>query len=112
MAAVAVSNSRRLKLKPRPPDEIESAFRNALRERGCPHCGSRQVTGRIRNGQWDYRLSCVPSCATFTDPKLAHRIAAEAAQRAATATGQTLRYEAFDSSTGAVEGAVRALAGG
>ena len=107
-----MSNSRRLKLKPRPPDEIESAFRNALRERGCPYCGSRQVTGRIRNGRWDYRLSCVPGCRTFSEPQLAHRIASQAAERAAAATGQRLQYQAFDSSTGAIEGAVRALAGG
>jgi hypothetical protein len=106
-----VSNSRRLKLKPREPDEIEAAFRDELR-RGCPHCGSRQVTGRIRNGRWDFRLSCVPSCRTFSEPQLAHRLAAEAAQRAARVTGQTLRYEAFDGSAGQIEGAVRALACG
>ena len=107
-----MSNRRRLKLKPREPDEIESAFRDALRERGCRYCGSRQVTGRIQNGRWDYRLSCVPGCRTFSEPQLAHRIAAEAAQRAAAATGQRLQYQAFDSSTGAIEGAVRALAAG
>jgi hypothetical protein len=105
-----VSNSRHLKPR-REPDEVEAAFRDELR-RGCPHCGSRRVTGRIRNGRWDYRLSCDPSCRTFSEPQLAHRVAAEAAQRAATATGQRLRYEAFDGSTGAIEGAVRALAGG
>jgi hypothetical protein len=102
-----VSNTRRAKQPPRPPDEIESAFRNELR-RGCPHCGSRQVTGRIRNGMWDYRLSCDPSCPTFTQPQLAHAVAARAAERAALVTGQKLRYEAFDSSTGRIEGAVRA----
>ena len=109
-----MSNRRRLKLKPREPDEIEGAFRNALRERGCPYCGSRHVTGRLRNGsgRWDYRLSCVPSCRTFSEPQLAHRIASQAAERAAAATGQRLQYQAFDSSTGAIEGAVRALAGG
>ena len=47
----------------------------------------------------------------FTKPQLAHRIAAEAAERAAQVTGQRLRYEAFDTSTGRIEGAVRALAG-
>jgi hypothetical protein len=106
-----VSNSRRLKLKPREPDEVEAAFAAELR-RGCPHCGSRRVTGRFRAGVWDYRLSCAPSCRTFAEPQLAHRLAAEAAQRAAQATGQRLRYEAFDGSTGRIEGAVRALAGG
>jgi hypothetical protein len=70
------------------------------------------VTGRIRAGVWDFRLSCVPSCRTFAEPRLAHRLAAEAAERAAAATGQRLRYEAFDTSTGRIEGAVRALAGG
>jgi len=61
---------------------------------------------------WDYRLSCAPSCRTFTEPQLAHRVASQAAERAAQATGQKLRYEAFDSSAGRIEGAVRALAGG
>jgi hypothetical protein len=70
------------------------------------------VTGRIRAGVWDYRLSCNPSCRTFAEPQLAHRLAAEAAERAAAATGQRLRYEAFDGSAGQIEGAVRALAGG
>jgi hypothetical protein len=42
---------------------------------------------------------------------LAHKIAAGAAERAAAATGQRLRYEAFDNSTGRIEGAVRARAG-
>jgi ssDNA-binding Zn-finger/Zn-ribbon topoisomerase 1 len=106
-----VSNSRRLKLKPRKPDEVEAAFRAELR-RGCPHCGSRQVSGRIRNGRWDYRLSCAPDCRTFSEPRLAHAVAAEAAERAAAATGQRLQYQAFDTSTGQIEGAVRALAGG
>jgi hypothetical protein len=105
-----VSNTRRVKPPPRPPDEVEAAFRAALRE-GCPHCGSRKVTERFRNGIWDYGLRCDPSCRTFTEPQLAHRVATEAAQRAAQATGQRLRYEAFDGSTGQIEGAVRALAG-
>jgi ribosomal protein L37AE/L43A len=106
-----MSNARRLKLKPREPDEVEAAFRAALRE-GCPYCGSRIVTSRFRAGVWDYGLRCDPSCRTFTEPQLAHRVAAEAAQRAAAATGQRLRYEAFDGSTGRIEGAVRVLAGG
>ena len=106
-----MSNTRRVKLSPRPPDEVEAAFRDELRK-GCPHCGSRKVTGRIRGGLWDYRLSCDPSCRTFTEPRLAHRLAARAAERAAVATGQRLRYEAFDGSAGQIEGAVRALAGG
>jgi hypothetical protein len=46
------------------------------------------------------------------EPRLAHRIASEAAERAGAVTGQRLRYEAFDSSCGQIEGAVRALAGG
>jgi hypothetical protein len=61
----AVSNSRHLKLKPREPDEVEAAFRDELRK-GCPHCRSRQVTGRFRAGLWDYRLSCKPGCRTFS----------------------------------------------
>ena len=107
-----MSNTRRLKLKPREPDEVESAFRDELRGRGCPHCGSRRVVGRFHDGRWDFGMRCEPGCATFTEPRLTHRLAAEAAQRAAAATGQRLRYEAFDSSSGRIEGAVRALAGG
>jgi hypothetical protein len=104
-----VSNTRRL--KPREPDEVESAFAAELRK-GCPHCGSKVVTGRFHDGWWDYGLRCEASCRTFTEPQLAHRIASEAAERAGLATGQKLRYEAFDSSCGQIEGAVRALAGG
>jgi hypothetical protein len=106
-----VSNTRRVKPRPRPPDEVEAAFRDELR-RGCPHCGSRRVTGRIRNGRWDYRLSCAPSCRTFSEPQLAHRLAAEAAERAGLTLGERLQYQAFDSSTGMIAGAVRAVAGG
>jgi hypothetical protein len=105
-----VSNRRRAKQPPRPPDEIEAAFLAALRE-GCPHCGSRVVVERFRGGVWDYGLRCEPSCRTFSEPQLAHRLASEAALRAASATGQKLRYEAFDGSSGQIEGAVRALAG-
>ena len=105
-----MSNTRRAKPRPRPPDETEAAFRAELRK-GCPHCGSRRVTGRFHDTRWDYGLRCDPSCKTFTEPQLAHRIAAQAAERAALATGQRLRYEAFDTSTGRIEGAVRALAG-
>jgi len=103
--------SNRLKLKPRPPDEVEAAFRDELRK-GCPHCGSRRVVGRFHDTRWDFGLRCEASCKTFTEPRLAHRLAAEAAERAAAATGQPLRYEAFDNHTGAIVGAVRALAGG
>ena len=105
-----MSNTRRAKPPPRPPDEVEAAFRDELRK-GCPHCGSRVVVERFRAGVWDYGLRCEPSCRTFSEPQLAHRLASEAAQRAAVATGQKLRYEAFDGSSGQIEGAVRALAG-
>ena len=103
-----MSNARRL--KPRPPDAVEAAFRAELR-RGCPYCCSRRVVEKFRDGVWDYGLRCEASCRTFREPLLAHRIAADAAGRAAEATGQRLRYEAFDNSTGRIEGAVRALAG-
>ena len=106
-----MSNSRRLKLKPRPPDEVETAFRAELR-RGCARCGSRTVVGKFRDDRWDFGMRCAPGCATFADPKLAHRIAAEAAERAGVAIGRKLSYRAFDSSAGQVEGAVLALAGG
>jgi hypothetical protein len=105
-----MSNTRRLKPRPRPPDATEAAFRAELRK-GCPHCGSRTVTGRFHDGLWDYGLKCAPSCRTFAEPQLAHRIAARAAERAGLAIGQRLQYQAFDSSTGQVEGAVRALGG-
>ena len=105
-----MSNTRRLKLKPREPDEVEAAFRDELRK-GCPHCKSRRVVGRFRGGLWDFGLRCEASCKTFTEPQLAHRLAAQAAERAGLALGERLRYEAFDSSAGQVEGAVRALAG-
>ena len=105
-----MSNTRRLRQKPRPPDEVEAAFRAELRK-GCPYCGSRTLTGRFHDGLWDYGLKCDPGCRSFREPVLAHRIAAQAAERAAAATGQRLRYEAFDTSTGRIEGAVRALAG-
>lgn len=98
-----MSNARRL--KPRPPDEIEAAFAAELL-RGCPHCGSRKVSGRFHDGVWDYRLSCPPSCRTHTEPLLAHRIASGAAKRAAEACGQPLGYRAFGDGTGRVEGAV------
>jgi hypothetical protein len=107
-----VSNTRRVKPQPRPPDEVERAFRDELRGRGCPHCGSRRVVGRFHDGQWDFGMRCDPGCRTFAEPRLAHRLAAEAAERAAAATGQRLQYQAFDNSSGAVAGAVRALAGG
>jgi hypothetical protein len=70
------------------------------------------VSGRIRNGRWDYRLACGPGCRTHAEPQLAHRIAADAAQRAGLATGQKLTYRAIDSA--GTKGAVvaGALAGG
>lgn len=105
-----MSNTRRVKLRPRPPDETEAAFRAELRK-GCPHCGSRRVTERFRAGVWDYGLRCEASCRTFTEPQLAHRIAAQAAERAGAALGAPLQYQAFDTSSGRIEGAVRALAG-
>jgi hypothetical protein len=100
-----MSNSRRLKLKPREPDEIEAAFRAELRK-GCPHCGSRRVVGRFHDGRWDFGMRCDPGCRTFAEPRLAHRLAAEAAERAGLAIGRKLSYRAFDSSAGQVEGAV------
>jgi ribosomal protein L37AE/L43A len=104
-----VSNTRRL--RPRDPDEVEAAFADEL-QKGCPHCGSRRVVSRFHDGLWDYGLRCEASCRTFTEPRLAHKIAAEAAERASAATGIRLSYRAFNEGCGRVEGAVRALAGG
>ena len=105
-----MSNTRRAKPPPRPPDGVEAAFRDELRK-GCPHCQSRRVVGRFHDGRWDFGMRCDPGCRTFAEPRLAHRLAAEAAERAAAATGERLQDQAFDSSTGQIEGAVRALAG-
>ena len=107
-----MSNSRRLKLKPREPDEIERAFATELRRRGCPHCGSRRVVGRLRDGLWDYGLRCDPGCRTFAEPRLAHAIASAAAERAGLAIGSPLTYRAFGEGSGQAEGAVLTLAGG
>jgi hypothetical protein len=100
-----VSNSRRLKPRPRPPDEVEAAFRDELRK-GCPHCQSRRVVGRFHDGRWDFGMRCDPGCRTFAEPPLAHRLAAEAAQRAGLAIGTRLSYRAFGEGSGQVEGAV------
>ncbi len=73
------------------------------------HC--RTVTGRFHDGLWDYGLRCEAACKTFSEPQLAHALAARAAERAAVATGQKLSYQAFGDGAGRVEGAVRVLAG-
>ena len=106
-----MSNTRRLKPQPRPPDATEAAFRAELR-RGCPHCGSRTVTGRFHDGLWDFGLRCNGGCKTFAEPQLAHAIASAAAERAGLAIGTKLSYRAFGEGSGQVEGAVLALAGG
>jgi hypothetical protein len=103
--------SNRAKLRPRPPDETEAAFRDELRK-GCPYCKSRRVVGRFHGGLWDFGLRCEAACRTFTEPRLAHRIAADAAERAGAVTGSPLSYRAFGEGTGLVEGAVLARAGG
>jgi len=109
-----VSNRRHLKARARPPDEVEAAFRTELRK-GCPHCGSRRVVGRLRDGRdglWDYGLRCDPGCRTFAEPQLAHAIASAAAERAGLAIGTKLSYRAFGEGSGRVEGAVLARSGG
>ena len=105
-----MSNTR--KLKPRAPDEVEAAFAAELRHGGCPYCGSRRVVEKFHGESWDYGLRCEASCRTHTEPQLAHRIAADAAERAGLATGQKLSYRAFGDGAGRVEGAVLARAGG
>ena len=106
-----MSNTRHAKPRPRPPDEVEAAFRDELRK-GCPHCGSRRVVGRLRDGLWDFGLRCNRGCKTFAEPQLAHAIASAAAERAGLAIGTKLSYRAFGEGSGQVEGAVLALAGG
>jgi len=106
-----VSNTRHAKPRPRPPDEVEAAFRTELRK-GCPHCGSRRVVGRLRDGLWDFGLRCNRGCKTFAEPQLAHAIASAAAERAGLAIGTKLSYRAFGEGSGQVEGAVLAPPGG
>jgi len=101
-----MSNTRKARPAARPPDDAERAFRDELRK-GCPHCGSRVVQGRFRDDLWDFGLRCLPSCPTHTQPVLAHRIAADAARRAAEAAGERLVYQAVDSMSGTVAGVVR-----
>ena len=55
--------------------------------------------------------SAEPDCPTHADQLLAHRIASQAAERAALATGQRLGYRAFGDGVGRVEGAVVSRAG-
>ena len=96
-----MSNAR--KLRPRPPDEDEEAFRRELAA-GCPHCGSKVIVAKFR-GRWDFGLRCPGSCPTHRDQRLAHAVASAAAARAG------LGYRAVDNSTGHVTGVVVARAG-
>lgn len=100
-----MSNRKRLRQAPRPPDPVERAFADELRK-GCPHCGSRRVVARFHDDTWDYGLRCEPSCRTFAEPQLAHRLASEAAERAGVAAGEALSYRALDTSSGEVGGVV------
>lgn len=95
--------SNRVKLRPRPPDPDEAAFRREL-ALGCPHCGSKVIVARFR-GRWDYGLRCPEGCPTHGDQRLAHAIASAAAARAG------LGYRAVDSCSGQVTGVVVARAG-
>jgi hypothetical protein len=63
------------------------------------------VIPRFR-GVWSYTLACLPSCPSHADQALAHKIAAEAAQRAGVAAGERLSYRAIDTSSGEVAGVV------
>jgi hypothetical protein len=102
-----MSNKRKARPAPRPPNRVEAAFRDELRK-GCPHCGSRRVAGRFRGDVWAYTMACEPGCRTFREPQLAHRVAAQAAERAGLDAGQRLVYQAVDTSSGEVAGVVRA----
>lgn len=97
-----MSNTRRV--KPRPPDADEEAFRREL-ALGCPHCGSRRIVAKFRGNVWDFGLRCEEGCPTHADQVLAHRIGSEAASRAG------LGYRAVDSCSGQVTGVVVARAG-
>ena len=105
-----MSNTR--KLAPRPPDETEAAFRDALRDAGCPDCGSRKVVGRYdrQAGVWDFGIRCEPDCPSHADRGKAHAIAARATETAGKRTGQPLAYRAFgdgSASGGAVLAGIR-----
>ncbi len=99
-----MSNARKLRQQPRPPDPVEAGFRDALRA-GCPHCHSRKVVGKWR-GVWSFTLVCGPDCPTHRDERLAHAVAADAAKRAGVAAGEALSYRALDTSSGEVGGVV------
>jgi hypothetical protein len=101
--------SRRLKLKPRPPDEVEAAFRDELRK-GCPiaRAGGRWASSMTAGG--------ITGCAAT---RRAVRSASRSSrtrspqrrrERAGLATGSRLTYRAFGEGSGRVEGAVVALA--
>ena len=99
-----MSNARRL--PPRPPDETERGFRDELKRRGCPECGSRVVTGNYvaAADRWQFTLRCPGSCGTFTRPLGAFTAHATAA---AAARGLGLAYTAFRGSSGGVVVAAR-----
>jgi hypothetical protein len=89
--------SNRVKLKPRPPDEDERAFRDELLK-GCPQCGSRKVSGKFR-GRWEWTLHCPETCPSHARPQdgfTGHTIAAAAASRVG------LGYRAIDGTAGGV----------
>ena len=90
-----MSNTRRL--RPRPPDAVELAFRAEL-EKGCRGCGSTTVTARFR-GCWEYTLRCRSDCPSWMGAVsgfTGHTIGFEAARRAG------MSYRAIDGTTGGV----------
>lgn len=92
-----MSNAKKVKRQPPPPDADERAFRDELRK-GCPGCGSKKVSGRW-DGRWRYTLHCDPQCASWTGRAggfTGHTIGAEAAKRAG------MVYRAIDGTTGGV----------
>lgn len=97
-----MSNTRRM--KPRPPDADELAFRDELRK-GCPGCGSQVVTARFR-GKWEFTLRCEAGCPSFSGALgfTGHALGAAAAKRAG------MGYRAIDGTAGGV--VVAATAGG
>ena len=92
--------SNRPKLKPRPPDADELAFKREL-AKGCPGCGSTTVTAKFR-GRWEYILRCKPGCPSFGPGDFTgHTLGSAAATRAGMA------YRAIDGTTGGVVVAAR-----
>ena len=87
----------RRKLRPRPPGEAVRQFERALRQQGCPDCGSRKTHMRNRGAVPDVTLIHAGDCSRPRDPFGGDGIAAAAARAV------SLRYMASDGGGGIVQ---------